>query len=157
MKHDIAKFRGVYKSVLNSKESGMSLGDVLERALDLYKVRHPKQQPFVFLHCWRILSDVSQWCDSIVAGNLSPYRSPFLMPKQKVMTPPHQRSSQFSVQVSAEEEREVKVLTSCRVPKPPVLSQCQKATKEADRVLPHKEIIVQVQMRAIAELTMVSI
>ena len=69
VKHDVAKFCEVYKTVLNSKESRTSLEDVLERALDLYKVRHPKQQPFVFMHCWRFLKDVSRWCDSIVVGS----------------------------------------------------------------------------------------
>jgi hypothetical protein len=58
MKHDCAKFAGVYKAVSDCQESGTSLGDVMQRALDLYKVKHPKQSPFVFLHCWTLLREV---------------------------------------------------------------------------------------------------
>ena len=58
VKHDVDKFCGVYKSVLSCRESGTSLDDILERALELYKQRHHRQQMFVFLHYWRILKDV---------------------------------------------------------------------------------------------------
>ena len=37
MKHDVVKFCGVYKSVLSCRESGTSLDDILEQALELYK------------------------------------------------------------------------------------------------------------------------
>jgi hypothetical protein len=40
------------------RESGVLVDDMLERMLELYKVKHPKQQSFVFLHCWLILKDV---------------------------------------------------------------------------------------------------
>ena len=43
IKHDVSKFCGVYKSILLLRESGTSAEDVLHCALDLYKVRHPKQ------------------------------------------------------------------------------------------------------------------
>jgi hypothetical protein len=42
IKHDVAKFCGVYKSVVALNESGTFVEDVLERALELYKVKHPK-------------------------------------------------------------------------------------------------------------------
>ena len=42
IKHDVSKFCGSYKSVLDCWESGTSLDDVLERALEYYKDRHPK-------------------------------------------------------------------------------------------------------------------
>lgn len=51
-KHDVAKFCGVYKQVSDCRESGWSNEDVLDRALEIYKDRHPKQQKFAFLHCW---------------------------------------------------------------------------------------------------------
>jgi hypothetical protein len=41
--------------VLALKESGTSLSDILERALE---VKHPKQKSFVFIHCCTILKDV---------------------------------------------------------------------------------------------------
>ena len=42
VKHDVAKFCSVYKSVLSCRESGTSLDDILERELELYKQRHPR-------------------------------------------------------------------------------------------------------------------
>ena len=143
VKHDVAKFCGVYKTVLNSRESGTSLEDVLERALDLYKVRHPKQQPFVFVHYWRILRDVPHWCDSIVAGNSQPRRPFYTMPKQKGTTPPCPKSSYSTIYASGEEEGDVEAVAECRVPKRPMHPTDQKAAKEADRVLCHREIAVQ--------------
>ena len=72
VKHDVAKFYGVYKRVLNYRELETSLDDGLERALELYKHRHSKQQPFVFVHCWRILNDVLWWLDSLMPENAPP-------------------------------------------------------------------------------------
>jgi hypothetical protein len=43
---------------------GHLLEDVLERALEFYKDRHPKQQGFVFLHCWHLLKEVPRWWQS---------------------------------------------------------------------------------------------
>ena len=51
LKHDVAKLCAVYKNVLDCRELEMLLDDILQRALDLYKERHPKQQGFIFLHC----------------------------------------------------------------------------------------------------------
>jgi hypothetical protein len=39
----------------------MSLEDVMQRFLELYKVIHPKQSAFVFLHCWTMLREVPPW------------------------------------------------------------------------------------------------
>jgi hypothetical protein len=64
IKHNIAKFCGVYNSVFALNESGISSQDVLEHALELYKVKHPKQLSFVFLHYWLLLKDVPRWWDS---------------------------------------------------------------------------------------------
>jgi hypothetical protein len=58
IKHDVARFVGVYKQVFDTKESGTTLDDVLRDALELYKVRDPKQHSFVYLHCWIILRDI---------------------------------------------------------------------------------------------------
>ena len=66
IKHDVAKFVAVHSQVLNLKESGTSLEDVLQRALELYRVKHPKQQGFLYIHCWTILKDIPRWFDSAV-------------------------------------------------------------------------------------------
>ena len=58
IKHDIAKFAGAYKQVLDCHELDTSLEDVLERALEYYKDCHPKQQSFLYLHCWHIFKEV---------------------------------------------------------------------------------------------------
>ena len=64
IKHDVAKFSGVFKQVSDCRESGASAEDVLERALEYYKDRHPKQQPFAFIHCWHLLKEVPRWWQS---------------------------------------------------------------------------------------------
>jgi hypothetical protein len=58
IKHDVAKFVVVHSQVLNLKESGTSLEDVLQRALELYRVKHHKQHDFLYLHCWTIPKDI---------------------------------------------------------------------------------------------------
>ena len=64
IKHDVAKFTGVFKQVSDCRESRAFAEDVLERALEYYKDRHPKQQTFVFLHCWHLLKEVPRWWQS---------------------------------------------------------------------------------------------
>jgi hypothetical protein len=64
IKHDVAKFTGVFKQVSDCRESGAFADDVLERALEYYKDRHPKQQAFAFLHCWHLLKEVPRWWQS---------------------------------------------------------------------------------------------
>ena len=86
IKHDVNKFYGVYKSVSSLRESSISNEDILDRALELYKVRHPGQQPFFFLHCWRLLREVPRWHDLVSMTGGQPVRSPTAVPKRK--TPP---------------------------------------------------------------------
>jgi hypothetical protein len=77
VKHDVARFVGVYKQVFDTKESGTTLDDVLWDALELYKVRDPKQHSFVYLHCWIILRDIPCWMDSLPETQLrQPGRAP---------------------------------------------------------------------------------
>jgi hypothetical protein len=64
IKHDVAKFCGAYKQVLDCRESGTSMDDVLGRALEYYRDRHPKHQGFTFLHCWTLLREVPRWWES---------------------------------------------------------------------------------------------
>jgi hypothetical protein len=66
IKHDVGKFCGAYKQVFDCRESGTSLEDVVEKTLQFYQDRHPKQQAFAYLHCWHVLKDVPRWWDSPV-------------------------------------------------------------------------------------------
>ena len=123
LKHDVAKFCGVYKIVLSCRESGTSLDDILERALELYKQRHPKQRPFVFLHCWRILKDVPRWSDSIIAGNVQAQRSSSVMPKRTTSSATQHRSDHSLVEADGDGDPDVEVVlesafTSKRVRRP---------------------------------------
>jgi hypothetical protein len=63
IKHDVAKFIGVYNQVFGCRESGTSLDDVLQKALELYKIKHLKQLCFVFIHYWLVLKDVPHWME----------------------------------------------------------------------------------------------
>ena len=64
IKHDVGKFCGAYKQVFDCRESGASLEDVVDKSLQFYRERHPKQHEFAYLHCWHVLKDVPRWWDS---------------------------------------------------------------------------------------------
>jgi hypothetical protein len=64
IKHDVSKFCGAYGFCFNNKESGQSLDDILQATLDLYKVQYPKNQSFIFLHCWLILKEHPRWMET---------------------------------------------------------------------------------------------
>jgi hypothetical protein len=51
IKHDVSKFCAVYGHCYDNRESGRSLDDILQAALELYKVQQARNQPFVYLHC----------------------------------------------------------------------------------------------------------
>jgi hypothetical protein len=50
IKHDVSKFVGVHSQVENLRRSGVSKSDILTKALELYKLKHPKGHAFTFLH-----------------------------------------------------------------------------------------------------------
>ena len=54
-----------HDSMFTARESNSSLDDILKNALELYKVKNPKQQSFIFLHCWLLLRDVPRWIESV--------------------------------------------------------------------------------------------
>jgi hypothetical protein len=64
IKHDVSKFVSAYGHVFNNAESGKSDEDILQDALELYKVRHAKGHPFVYLHCWLLLQDYPRWMET---------------------------------------------------------------------------------------------
>ena len=152
VKHDVAKFCGVYKSVLSCRESGTSVDDILERAFELYKQRHPRQQPFVFLQCWRILKDVPRSSDSIVPGNVQAQRSPSAMPKRATTTSVQQRSGHSAVEADGDGDDVEVVPESAFLSKRLRRPQGQKSAKAMDSTLKQKEIVVRAQARATAEL-----
>ena len=150
IKHDVSKFCGVYKSILLLRESGTSGEDVLDRALDLYKVRHPKQQPFVFVHCWRLLKDVPRWADVVgsAATSQASIRSPTGMPKRRTAAPP-------PAEVEAEAETgapDVDKVGEEALPKRPRRPQGSKSAKEELRLRQVKEVAIHAQARATADL-----
>ena len=131
IKHDVSKFCGVYKSVLSLNQSHTSLEDVLDHSLDLYKVRHQKQQPFLFVHCWRILKDFPRWFDSVNSSpSFQPVRSP-IIPKRK--TPLVQATSGSEHSGAMSEPVDVESMTNVTEQihtKRPVRPQGSKSAKE---------------------------
>ena len=131
IKHDVSTFCGVYNSILMLREFGTSTEDVLDRVLDLYKVRYPKQQPFVFVHCWRLLKDVPRWADVVcsVATPQPSVRSPTGMPKRR--TPTHPPSSTGEVEAEAETGAiDIEEVADEALPKHPKRPQGLKSAKD---------------------------
>ncbi|XP_024358606.1 uncharacterized protein [Physcomitrium patens] len=64
IKHDVAKFIENYGAVRAESESGTSSEEMLQRALELYKQKHPNKQSFTFIHCWLVLKDSPRWSDA---------------------------------------------------------------------------------------------
>ncbi len=57
----VAKFVGVYNSIFVLNQKGKFLEDILQKALDLFTVKHPKTNSFLFIHYWLVLKDVPKW------------------------------------------------------------------------------------------------
>jgi hypothetical protein len=51
VKHNVYKFVGVYGNVISLNELGSSIKDTLHKALELYKLKHPKNLGLCFIHC----------------------------------------------------------------------------------------------------------
>jgi hypothetical protein len=54
----VAKLCGNYRSIVALNESGTSSEDTLQKVIELFNSKHPKQNAFVFIHCWLIFKDV---------------------------------------------------------------------------------------------------
>ena len=152
IKHDVAKFVAVHSQVLNLKESGTSLEDVLQRALELYRVKHPKQQGFLYIHCWTILKDIPRWFESAVEVRL----------RQAIKTPPPQpmkrrrlsselqdASEPTAVDDDGEECVEVDSTTVSRRPQRPTGNKAAKEELHRARV---KESTMRAQAKATSEM-----
>jgi hypothetical protein len=119
IKHDIAKFCCVYKSVVALNKSGMSAEDVLEQSLELYKVKHPQQLSFNFLHCWLLLKDIPHWQDlptEVQHRNSRKERAPTAMPKRKTTEVP---TLAVREEVVYDEEDDVEILSKVSFAKRP--------------------------------------
>jgi len=57
----VAKLCGNYHTIVALNESGTSSEDTLQKVLELFNSKHPKQNAFAFIHCWLILKDVLRW------------------------------------------------------------------------------------------------
>ena len=152
IKHDVAKFVAVHSQVLNLKESGTSLEDVLQRALELYRVKHPKQQGFLYIHCWTILKDIPRWFVSAVEVHV----------RQAMKTPPPQplkrrrlsseradAGEPTSFKDDGEECVEVDAAPASRRPQRPTGNKAAKDELNRVRV---KESTMRAQARATAEM-----
>jgi hypothetical protein len=51
MKYDVSKFCGVFNYCYANKQSGDGQDKIVQKALALYTLKHPKQLSFIFLHC----------------------------------------------------------------------------------------------------------
>jgi hypothetical protein len=63
IKHDVAKFIGVYKQILCLNKSGTSATDILHMARELYRTKSAKHSEFTYEHCWLLVIDFPKWAD----------------------------------------------------------------------------------------------
>lgn len=61
IKHDVGMFLGHYEDAVKTCKSGATLEDILQKALELYKTKHPKNSAFVYIHCWLFSKDLPRW------------------------------------------------------------------------------------------------
>jgi hypothetical protein len=67
-KKNDAKFCGCYMVVVAMNEFESSQNDTLLKAMELYKLKHPKCTSFTFITCWWVFNDVPKWanmCDNL--------------------------------------------------------------------------------------------
>ena len=150
IKQDVGKFCGAYKQVFNCRESGTSLDDVVEKSLQFYLDRHPKQQAFAYLHCWHVLKDVPRWWDSPVdVQRRSTEISPRGVGMGKRKSPPTIAPEVGMADEPSAKEDEVVVVASPTGFSPrPTRPQGSKATKADLLQQKKREKVLQSQARA---------
>ena len=149
IKHDVAKFVDVHSQVLNLKENGTSLEDVLQRALELIRVKHHKQQGFLYLHCWTILKDVPRWFASVVevrARHAIKTPPPQPMKKRLLSRELHEATA---VDDDGEECIEVDSIAASRRPQHPTWNKAAKEELHRARV---KESTMRAQAKTTSEM-----
>jgi hypothetical protein len=162
IKHDVAKFIGVYNQVLGCRESGTSPDDVVQKALELYKVKHPKQQCFVFIHYWQLLKDVPRWMETPTelrqraaaraSPSLSGWRSSATSPQAR-----EQRNGPPTPPEDVEDDDEEVSLDTATQPGAAASRKrgrpCgSKMAKEEQRVAKQRDLAIRAQARATAEM-----
>jgi hypothetical protein len=158
IKHDVAKFIGVHSQVLGCRESGTSPNDVLQNALELYKVKHPKQQCFVFIHCWLVLKDVPRWMETPgeVRQRAVAAASPARGARRRTMPSPQSAAAATSAVEYDNEDVDI-VLAEASQPSATTWGKrgrpCgSKMAKEEQRVEKQREHAMRVQARAMADM-----
>jgi hypothetical protein len=149
IKYNVAKFVVVHSQVLNLKESGTSLEDVLQRLLELYRVKHRKQQGFLYLHCWTILKDIPPWFESAVevrARQAIKTPLPQPMKKRRLSTELHDATA---VDDEGDECLEVDSAPTPRWPQRPIGNKAAKEELHRTRV---KESMMRAQEKATSEM-----
>ena len=154
IKHDVGKFCGAYKQVFDCRESGASLDDVVEKTLQFYQDRHPKQQPFAYLHCWHLLKDMTRWWDSPVEVQRRAADSPRAVGMGKQKSPPPNAPEVAIGDEGTVSEDDVVVVSSPTVASPtwfpprPTRPQGSKAAKADLLQQKKREKILQSQAQA---------
>lgn len=130
IKHDVNKFCGTYKHVYDCRASSTSLEDVVEKALEFYRDRHPKQQSFLFLHCWQLLKDVPRWFDTPIdvqrrANTQDTLQKTASMSKRKSppTSAPEEGTGRDGNDIAAASDEEVQVVAEEEFPRRPTRPQ----------------------------------
>jgi hypothetical protein len=151
IKHDVGKFCGAYKQVFDCRESGTSLEDVVEKTLQFYQDRHPKQQAFAYLHCWHVLKDVPRWWDSPVdvqRRSVAAEINPRGVGMGKRKSPPTIAVEVGMADEDGAEEEEVIVASPTGFLPRPTRPQGSKAAKAEQHQQKKRETILHSQARA---------
>jgi hypothetical protein len=63
IKHDVAKWIGMYQQVLHINQSGSNTTDLLRKTRELYRVKSKNNTDFAFELCWMLVKDLPKWAD----------------------------------------------------------------------------------------------
>jgi hypothetical protein len=63
IKHNVAKWIGIYQHVLNLNKSETNVADLLKRTHELYLVKSKNNTDFAFEDCWVLVKDQPKWID----------------------------------------------------------------------------------------------
>jgi precorrin-3B methylase len=58
IKHDVIKFCDSYQAMAIFNKSSESFENTLQKVLELFKAKHPKQGLFILIHCWLIINTI---------------------------------------------------------------------------------------------------
>jgi hypothetical protein len=83
VKHDVSKFCGMYAQVKNQRHNRTSV-NLLEDALELYKLKHSKGSSFAFLYCWQLVKNVPKWAEGCIVEYM---RIPLLIRSGRQVAP----------------------------------------------------------------------